>query len=93
MKNTILKPSTSSTLQKLEGIRVELEKRNKSSQEEASKELASQLMSLGNIAVASLLFGQAFSGFTFDAKLGGFGLLTWIFLYLFSFSLLKRRPR
>ncbi|MCP4410479.1 MAG: hypothetical protein GY807_22595 [Gammaproteobacteria bacterium] len=39
------------------------------------------LMSLGNIAAATLLFGQAFSGFSFDFTVAFLGLLLLIWLY------------
>ncbi len=56
-------------------------------------ELASSLMSLGNIAAGALLFGQAFSGFPFDVQLAAIGLLTLALLYATSLYLMKGGER
>lgn len=56
-------------------------------------ELASNLMSLGNIAAGALLFGQAFSGFPFDFQLAVIGLLALALLYVTSLYLMKGGER
>ena len=52
-------------------------------------EVGKQLMSLGNIAAAALLFGQAFSGYAFSFTLAILGLLLWAWLYVSAIALMK----
>jgi hypothetical protein len=47
------------------------------------------LLNLGNIAVASLLFGQAFSGFPFNFELAILGLLLLAWFYVTGRILMK----
>lgn len=56
-------------------------------------ELASNLMSLGNIAAGALLFGQAFSGFPFDYQIAVVGLLALTVLYATALYLMKGGER
>lgn len=56
-------------------------------------DLASNLMSLGNIAAGALLFGQAFSGFPFDYQIAVIGLLALTTLYATALYLTKGGER
>jgi hypothetical protein len=47
------------------------------------------LMSLGNIAAGSLLFGQAFSGFAFDFRIAVLGLVVLAWLYAMAWVLMR----
>lgn len=51
--------------------------------------LGSQMMALGNLAAAVLLFGHAYSGFPFDFRVALLGLLTLAFLYAWALKIMK----
>ena len=46
--------------------------------------ISEKLMELGNIAIGALFFGQAFSGFPFDARVALLGVVMVISLYIFA---------
>ena len=51
--------------------------------------VAEKMMDLGNIAVAALLFGQAFSGASFSLLLATLGLLLLALGYTWAIALMK----
>ncbi len=52
-------------------------------------EAGKHLMNLANIAGGALIFGQAFSGFPFSARIALLGVSVMVGLYLVAVSLMK----
>lgn len=53
--------------------------------------IGKSLLSLGNLAISALVFGEAFGGFDFDVQTAVIGVLTFVALYIVGLSLMERR--
>ena len=56
-------------------------------------EIGKHLMTLGNLAVGSLLFGQAFSGFPFNFRTAALGVAVVTLSYVWAIRLMKGGDR
>lgn len=56
---------------------------------EISLEIGKHLMTLGNLAIGALVFGQAFSNTPFDFKVAILGLLLLAFLYSLALTVMR----
>lgn len=53
--------------------------------------IGKSLLSLGNLAISALVFGEAFGGFDFDSQTALIGVFTFVALYIVGLSLMERR--